>query len=52
MQKRVLFVDAGLFVSLSLIADQNQNYPFSIETEKEGDGHRIVVRRQSRSSSQ
>jgi len=39
-----LFALAGLVFSLSLFADQNQNYPFSIETEKEGDGHRIVAR--------
>lgn len=43
MLKRVLFVFAGLLISLGLLADQNQNYPFSIETEKEGDGHRIVA---------
>jgi len=42
--KHVFFALAGLFFSLSLFADQNQNYPFSIETEKEGDGHRIVAR--------
>lgn len=42
--KRVLFAFAALFCSLTLLADQNQNYPFSIETEKEGDGHRIVAR--------
>ena len=44
MLKRVLFAFAGLLLSLSLLADQTQNYPFSIETEKEGDGHRIVAR--------
>lgn len=44
MLKRVLFAFAGLLVSLSLFADQNQNYPFSIETEKEGEGLRIVAR--------
>ena len=42
--KPVLFAIAGLFLSLSAFADQNRNYPFSIETEKEGDGHRIVAR--------
>jgi hypothetical protein len=40
---RALFVLAILFVSLVSHADQNQNYPFSIETENEGDGHRIVA---------
>lgn len=41
--KRFLLVVAGILLSLSSFADQNQNYPFSIETEKEGDGHRIVA---------
>jgi murein DD-endopeptidase MepM/ murein hydrolase activator NlpD len=29
---------------LGVCAQASQNYPFSIETEKEGDGHRIVAR--------
>lgn len=41
--KRALFFFSIVTVSLNLLADQNQNYPFSIETEKEGDGHRIVA---------
>lgn len=44
MFKRVLFAFAVLLFSLISLADQNLNYPFSIETEKEGDGHRIVAR--------
>jgi murein DD-endopeptidase MepM/ murein hydrolase activator NlpD len=41
--ERALLVLAILFFSLVSHADQNQNYPFSIETENEGDGHRIVA---------
>lgn len=33
-----------LLSGLCAQANQSQNYPFSIETEKEGDGHRIVAR--------
>lgn len=44
MSKQTLVALVGLLLSLSLFADQNQNYPFSIETEKEGEGHRIVAR--------
>lgn len=45
MLKRALFAIVALVCGLSLsAASQYQNYPFSIETEKEGNGHRIVAR--------
>lgn len=44
MLKRALFVLVALFCGLSLAAGQYQNYPFSLETEKEGNGHRLVAR--------
>ena len=43
MIKRILFTLVILLFSLISHADQNQNYPFSVETEREGDGHRIVA---------
>jgi len=42
--KRALFATAVLLCSLDLFAGQQQDYPFSVETEKEGHGHRIVAR--------
>jgi murein DD-endopeptidase MepM/ murein hydrolase activator NlpD len=39
-----LLAFAVLVCSLSSLANAAQNYPFSIETEKEGGGHRIVAR--------
>lgn len=41
---RFPFLLCLLLSALCAQANQNQNYPFSIETEKEGDGHRIVAR--------
>jgi hypothetical protein len=42
--RRVLLALAVLVCSPNSLADHSQNYPFSIESEKEGDGHRIVAR--------
>lgn len=41
---RVLFALTALLATASGQAEQLQNYPFSIESEKEGEGHRIVGR--------
>jgi murein DD-endopeptidase MepM/ murein hydrolase activator NlpD len=42
---RRVFLALAVFVcSPNALADQSQNYPFSIESEKESDGHRIVAR--------
>lgn len=44
MLRCILLALAVLVCSPNSLADQRQNYPFSIESEKEGDGHRIVAR--------
>lgn len=44
MLARLLCAVAISLLSSSGYAAQEQNYPFSIENEKEGDGHRIVAR--------
>lgn len=41
---RALFAVAALLAGASSQAEQMQNYPFSIENEKDGEGHRIVAR--------
>ncbi len=41
---RALILVITLLASLGSRGAQLENYPFSIETEKEGDGHRIVAR--------
>jgi murein DD-endopeptidase MepM/ murein hydrolase activator NlpD len=41
---RILFAVGALLASVSSQAQQLESYPFSIESEKEGDGHRIVAR--------
>ena len=44
MLRCLLLALAVLVGNQNSLADPSQNYPFSIETEKEGDGHRIVAR--------
>jgi murein DD-endopeptidase MepM/ murein hydrolase activator NlpD len=41
---RLLLAICTAFLAISAQASQQKNYPFSVETEKEGDGHRIVAR--------
>lgn len=44
MRFRLLLAAVISLVCQACFSGQNDNYPFSVETEKEGDGHRIVAR--------
>ncbi|MDR1935932.1 MAG: M23 family metallopeptidase [Candidatus Accumulibacter sp.] len=44
MPKRIVLVFFAQFFSFIVLANPNQNYPFSVETKKENNGYRIVAR--------